>query len=287
MLLCVLLAATLAPGAQARSLFPRFRGGVPVLVYHRLAPSTNGYGVAPADFAAQMQRLHNLGFQAISLDQYVRFIRGKPVELPPRPVLITFDDGFTSSYEVADPILARYGWHAAVYVITGAVGTPGKLGWAQLRQMQATGRWQIDEHAGYGHVDVTVDAAGHQGAFYANEIWANGVKESFAHYKRRVSHDIELGRRMLKGHIPGWRSHGTFAVPFGSYGQHGSNDPRIEPWLSRFLEAHFSAFFIQAGDGFSAPGPGPQNRIFVPGGWDAASLDAHLLAGRRHLKTGR
>jgi polysaccharide deacetylase len=259
---------------------------VPVLLYHRLAPSTNGYGVAPADFAAQMRRLHGLGFQAISLDQYVRFVRGKPVDLPPRPVLITFDDGFASAFEVADPILAQYGWNAAMYVITGAVGNPGRLTWAQLRQMQASGRWQIDEHAAYGHVDVTVDAAGRQGAFYANEIWANGAQESFRHYKRRVSHDIELGQRMLAGHIPGWRSHGTFAVPFNNYGQHGSNDPRIASWLGRFLKARFAASFLQAGDGFSAPRPGFENRIFVPGGWDASSLEGHLLAGRAHLAAG-
>lgn len=282
-----MLAATLAPGAQARSLFPRFRGGVPVLLYHRLAPSTNGYGVAPADFAAQMQRLHDLGFQAVSLDQYVRFVRGERVDLPPRPILLTFDDGFQSAFDVADPILARYGWNAAVFAITGAVGTPGKLSWAQLRDMQATGRWQVAEHAGYGHVDVTVDAAGDQGAFYANEIWAHGSRETFRHYKRRVSGDIGLGRRMLRRDIPGWRSHGAFAVPFGNYGQNGSNDRRIEPWLSRFLKARFAAIFVQDGDGYSTPGAGFQNRIFVPGGWDPSSLEAHLLTGRARLASGR
>jgi peptidoglycan/xylan/chitin deacetylase (PgdA/CDA1 family) len=260
---------------------------VPVLLYHRLVPNVNGHGVAPADFAAQMQMLHEQGFHAISLDQYERFIRGNPVDLPPRPILITFDDGFISSFEVADPILARYGWSAAIYVITGAVGTPGKLTWAQLRDMQATGHWQIDEHAGYGHVNVAVDSAGGRGAFYANEIWANGAKESFSHYKHRVSHDIELGRTMLKRNIPGWSSHGTFAVPFGNYGQRGSNDPRIEPWLRRFLGASFAAVFIQHGDDFSSPGPGLQNRIAVSGGWDASSLDAHLLAGRATLTAGR
>jgi len=277
----------LVPGAHARALFPRFHGAVPVLLYHRLAPSSNGYGVAPADFAAQMQRLHDLGFQAISLDQYVRFIRGKPVDLPPRPILITFDDGFASSFTVADPILTRYGWNATAYIITGAIGTPGRLSWAQLRHMQATGRWQIDEHAGYGHVDVTVDSAGDQGAFYANEVWANGAKESFRHYKRRVSRDIELGQRMLARNIAGWTSHGTFAVPFNNYGQHGSNDPRIAPWLSRFLKARFAAIFLQKGDGFSTPGPGLQNRIFVPGGWDASRLEGHLLTGRADLAARR
>lgn len=272
--------------ARTHTLFPRFRGGVPVLLYHRLVHSTNGYGVAPADFAAQMQRLHVLGFQAISLDQYARFVRGKPADLPRRPILITFDDGYVSSFKVADPILAAYGWNATIYIPTGAIGIPGRLSWAQLQHMQATGHWQIDEHAGDGHVDVTVDSAGRRGPFYANEIWANGTQESFQHYKLRVSHDIELGQRVLARHIPGWTSHGTFAVPFNNYGQHGSNDPRIAPWMSRFLKTHFAASLVQEGDGFSSRGPGIQNRIYVPGGWNASSLVAHLLAGRAHLRHG-
>jgi biofilm PGA synthesis lipoprotein PgaB len=273
--------------APARALFPRFHGGVPVLLYHRLAPSTNGYGVAPADFEAQMQRLHDLGFQAISLDQYVRFIRGKPVDLPPRPILITFDDAYVTGFEVADPILARFGWVATNYIPTGPIGTPGRLSWAQLRDMQASGRWQFDEHAGNGHVKVTVNSRGSRGAFYANEIWAHGGLETFRHYTRRASRDVELGQRMLARNIPGWRSHGTFAVPFNNYGQHGSNDSRIEPWFSRFLKAHFAVVFVQSGDGFSTRGPGFENRIDVPGGWNADALEAHLLDGRSQLTARR
>lgn len=268
-------------------LFTRYAHAVPVLLYHRLSRSTDGYGVAPADFAAEMSRLHDLGFHAISLGEYVRFIRGDAVELPPRPILITFDDGFRSSYEVADPILTAYGWHAAIYIPTGAVGTPGRLTWGELRQLQASGRWQIDEHAGDGHVLVTTNAAGRRLPYYANEVWANGKLESFAHYKERVSRDIRLGQTLLARNIPGWTSSGTFAVPFNNYGQNGSNDPRIEPWLSSYLKARFAAIFIQGGDSFTTPGPGFQNRIHVPGSWDADALESHLLAGARLLTRAR
>jgi len=288
----IIAATTQAAGARgtavhARPLFPRFVRAIPVLLYHRLTPSINGYGVAPADFEAQMQRLHDVGFQAISLEQYVRFIRGEPVDLPQRPVLITFDDGYVSSYEVADPILAAYGWQATIYIPTSVVGTPGRLTWAQLRQMYASGRWQIDEHAGDGHVVVTADAAGRRLPFYASEIWADGKQETFDHYKARVSRDIQLGLTTLARNIPGWRSSGTFAVPFNNYGQNGSNDRRIEPWLSSYLKSRFSAIFIQGGDSFTTPGPGFQNRIHVPGSWDADALESHLLAGARLLTRAR
>jgi hypothetical protein len=53
-------------------------------------------------------------------------------------------------------VLARFRWKAAIYIPTAAIGTPGRLSWAQLREMQASGRWRADEHAGEGHVLVTV-----------------------------------------------------------------------------------------------------------------------------------
>jgi hypothetical protein len=78
-------------------------------------------------------------------------------------------------------------------------------------------------------------------------------------------------------------SHGTFAVPFNNYGQHGTNDRRIEPWLSSYLKARFAAVFVQRDDSFTAPGPGFENRIHVPGSWTADTLAAHLLDGREQL----
>jgi poly-beta-1,6-N-acetyl-D-glucosamine N-deacetylase len=275
-----------APDAGARTagrLFPRYEGAVPVLLYHRILPA-DGRGVAAETFAAQVRRLHDLGFAAITLDRYVRFARGDAVELPRRPILLTFDDGSTSALDRADPVLARYGWSAVAYVPTGAVGLPGRLSWEELRRMRASGRWEIDEHAGDGHVLVTVDAAGRREPFYANEVWAGGAQESFAHYKSRASGDIEAGSAALARNLPGWAAPGTFAVPFGDYGQRGSNDPRIEPWLSGYLEKEFAVVFVQRDDRFTTPGEGFANRLTVASGWDADALEAHLLRGLDRLE---
>ena len=248
-----------------------------MLLYHRLVAEPRA--VAPSDFDAQMERLHELGFEAVTLDTYVRFMRGDPVGLPKRPILITFDDGYLSSWENADPVLARYGWSAAMYIPTGFVGLPGHLSWDQLRLLQASGRWQIDEHAGDGHVSIPVDAAGRRSPFYAAERWVDGKQESFTEYQRRVGHDVELGARLLSRNLPGWHSHGTFAVPFGDYGQRGSNDPRIETWFSGYLRAHFAVSFVQAPETVSTRGLGFADRIPVSGTWNADVLEMHLMHG--------
>ena len=275
------------PQAARPALFPAFTGAVPVLLYHRITATDSSYAVSPVVFEAQMQRLHDLGFDAITLDRYVRFMRGENADLPPRPILITFDDANLSALQNADPVLAGYGWSAAMYVPTGFVGLPGRLTWDQLRQMQASGRWQIDEHAGNGHVLVTVDAQGARGPFYANEIWADGTQETFAQYKLRAGSDIELGAAELAHFLPGWTSHGTFAVPFNNYGDHGSNDPRIEPWLSSYLAAHFAVSFVQKDYGFTTPHQAFANRIAVSTNISPDTLEQRLLAGLRATELRR
>jgi peptidoglycan/xylan/chitin deacetylase (PgdA/CDA1 family) len=257
---------------------------VPVLLYHRLLDRHDGYSVGPAAFDAQLQRLHELGFKAITLDRYVAFMRGENVDLPRRPILITFDDGYISAWTTADKALARYGYTAAMYVSTGSIGRPGHLTWGQLKQMQASGRWRIDEHAGNGHVLVTIDAAGRRGPFYANELWARGRRESFAHYRRRVAADIERGATLLARHLPDGSSYDTFAVPYGNHGQYQSNDQRIEPWLRRHLNARFAVTFVQHDHSFTRPGQRFANRLTVGSRWDADTLEMRLLQGLEQLK---
>jgi Polysaccharide deacetylase len=268
--------------AAPQKLFPRFDAAVPVLLYHRILREA-GRGVALETFEAHMRRLHARGFHTVTLDEYVRFVRGDRVDLPARPILITFDDANASALQLADPVLARHGWSAVMYVPTGAVGLPGRLTWDELRRMRSSGRWQIEEHAGDGHTLITVDDSARREPFYANEAWTNGRRETFAQYKARVRSDIRRGSALLARNLPGWTPHASFAVPFGDYGQRGSNDPRIEPWLTGYLKTTFSVVFVQRGDGFTTSGPGFANRITVASRWDADELERHLYRGRARL----
>ena len=99
-----------------------------------------------------------------------------------------------------------------------------------------------------------------------------------------MSSDIERGAATLARNLPGWTPNLTFAVPFGNYGQNGSNDPQLEPWLRSYLTTRFTVVFVQRDDAYTTPGPGLANRIGVSSRWDAAMLETHLLAGAAGLK---
>ena len=107
----------------------RLRRGVPVLMYHLVsddapispAASWAGYTVTPSQFAAQVRALVRIGVTSISPeDLRVAHQDGGP--LPPRPVVITFDDGFRDCLRHAAPVLHDAGLRATMYVVAGLLG---------------------------------------------------------------------------------------------------------------------------------------------------------------------
>jgi len=90
---------------------------VPILVYHRFAPSPqNLYTVSLQEFEGQMRYLKENGYQVIPLKALVDFYLGKGSPPPPRAVVITIDDGHTSVYSHAAPLLKKYGYPATLFI---------------------------------------------------------------------------------------------------------------------------------------------------------------------------
>lgn len=110
--------------------------GVPILAYHMINDEDPDiYAVSKADFEKQMRFLAEHGYQAISLAQMMDGLNGK-IQLPAKPIVITFDDGYIDNYTDALPVMERYGMKGTVFMIAGQVGEPGFLTWQQLRDMQ-------------------------------------------------------------------------------------------------------------------------------------------------------
>src|SRR5215213_5434308 len=83
---------------------------IPILMYHQVTPQPldclGKYAVTVRSFAAQMAWLALTKYTAITLDQLIEHRAGRGA-LPPRPVLITFDDGFQDVFDYAVPILQQ------------------------------------------------------------------------------------------------------------------------------------------------------------------------------------
>jgi peptidoglycan/xylan/chitin deacetylase (PgdA/CDA1 family) len=131
---------------------------VPILMYHRISTDVvglPGLTVAPRQFDAEMEWLHAHGFHALTQEQLYGALE-YGIRLPPRPVMITFDDGYRDVLWNAAPILHRLHMPATAYVITGRVGDgdPSFLTWGELVRLERLG-FDIGSHTVH-HVELTL-----------------------------------------------------------------------------------------------------------------------------------
>lgn len=94
--------------------------------------------VTPETFAAQVEYLTRQGYRAISIGQLVAHLRENQ-PLPPKPIILTFDDGYRDFYTNAYPVLKRYGQKGTVFVITGLIGNKEYLTWEQIMELATDG----------------------------------------------------------------------------------------------------------------------------------------------------
>ncbi len=126
---------------------------VPILMYHYIGNNPNPadhardiLSVTPDKFEAQMKYLSDNGFQTITFDTlYPSLTQNQP--LPPKPIILTFDDAYVDFYFNAYPILLKYNLLSTVFVPTNLVGKPAYMNWDQITQLNSTGRVNFLAHS--------------------------------------------------------------------------------------------------------------------------------------------
>ena len=90
---------------------------VPVLMYHHVLPKEGFIASSVKNFEKQMRFLAENGWTTLSAEDFYHFKRGEQ-KVPPKSLLITFDDGWRDNYIFAYPILKKYGLKATLFVVT-------------------------------------------------------------------------------------------------------------------------------------------------------------------------
>jgi peptidoglycan/xylan/chitin deacetylase (PgdA/CDA1 family) len=133
-------------------LSPGAKPAIPILMYHSVAdqdesrtPAYYRIATSPAAFAAQMEYLHQSGYQTCSVTEAIDILKtGSAIE--DRRVVITFDDGYRDFYLNAFPVLSQFGYSATMYLASSFIGDThlqfkGRdcLKWAEIRELQKYG----------------------------------------------------------------------------------------------------------------------------------------------------
>ncbi len=172
-------------------------GQVNAFIYHRFDesryPSTN---IAASVFRQQLEYLKTHNIEVIGLDNLSQRLNSGRA-LPEHAAALSVDDGYSSFYDVALPIIEEYGFPVSLFVNTDAVGKRGYMSWDQLQDAQRRGIIIANHTASHPYM---IEAVG---------------GETYQTWKQRISHDIATAQHALEMHLGA--GPGLFAYPYGEY----------------------------------------------------------------------
>ncbi|WP_342550970.1 polysaccharide deacetylase family protein [Lysinibacillus sp. FSL M8-0216] len=181
---------------------------IPILMYHHLKKSlNNNVVISPDNFENQIKTLKEAGYNSISIQQLFDYLNENKL-LPQNPVLITFDDGYLSNYELAYPILKKYNMHAEIFVIVSQIlenneiksntNEIPKMTWEQLREMRDT--FTIQSHTWNSHNKLVLGNGKLSGAVYGPS-YIKGTLETKKMYEERVISDFIRSKEVIKAKL--------------------------------------------------------------------------------------
>jgi peptidoglycan/xylan/chitin deacetylase (PgdA/CDA1 family) len=173
-----------------------------VLIYHRIYPGTQQkdateWDTSEVSFRRQIELMERWGYGVITFNDYRLYLRGE-ISLPKKPVILTFDDGYSEVYNVAYPIMKQHGMRGVIFILgdrtmrtnrwdTGITPTRYLLDDEQVLELHAAG-FEIGAHS-VSHRRLT--------ELPKNEAWEEI-------YRSRISLEILLNANVL-----------SFSYPYG------------------------------------------------------------------------
>lgn len=186
---------------------------LPILMYHDVKWQQPGKDViTPAELESDLRRLRELGYTAVTMADAEAYVY-EGVPLPPKPVILSFDDGFLSAETAVLPLLRKYGTPIVLSPIGRSADDFSKMPggsryahatWAQLREMADSGLAELQNHT----YDLHRAGAGVYGC-------ERKPGETCADYERRLSEDaLHMQERVYAetGRVPS-----VFVYPYGRY----------------------------------------------------------------------
>ena len=188
---------------------------VPIIMYHKVTKDRAQLGkfaITPGEFEEDLRFLQDSAFSPVTMTDLIRFVRGDG-DLPERPVVLSFDDGYFGDYHYVFPLVKQYDTPVVSSIIgkvTDEYTEEGRLDiiyphliWPQVIEMTESGLVEIQNHS----YDLHRTNRGVSGAMRRRGEEAEA-------YKTRLSADLmklQTRAEEVLGAAPN-----TFTYPFGA-----------------------------------------------------------------------
>lgn len=204
------------PTPEDRKTQENFSGyclNVPVLLYHRVQQESEARRLGQTSLTVdngildqQMAYLASHGYTAISAKQLADSLRLHTL-LPPKSIVITFDDGYKNHYDYVYPILQKYHILANFMIATGLIGGSDYMSWGQVEEISHSGLIYFVDHT-WSHYAVN-----HGG-------------------RDKIKFEIETGKQQLEQHTR--QAVNIFAYPYGSFNNEAIKILQEDSFLGAF-----------------------------------------------------
>ncbi len=131
---------------------------IPIVMYHAVLKDEARHGnyvISPTEFENDLIYLEKQGYTTILISDLIAYTQGG--ELPEKPILLTFDDGYYNNYlyafEIAKKHNAKFvispiGYYADFYTDSGEQNAYyTHATWDQLREMADSGLVEVQNHS--------------------------------------------------------------------------------------------------------------------------------------------
>jgi len=221
------------------------RSQIPVLCYHQLrdfrssdSKRARDYIVPIATFQEHIKSLSDSGYHSILPDQLYDWLAyGKP--LPPKPIMISFDDSHADQYNIALPELNKYNFKGVFFIMTVSLGRPGYMNREQVKQLADEGH-VIGSHT-WNHKNVKI---------YTEEDWPVQIDKPVKQLETIIGRPINY-----------------FAYPFGLWNKEA---------ILKIKQYGFKAAFQLSAHRDENDPLFSIRRIIVPGEWNAATMHQYI-----------
>ena len=186
---------------------------VPVLCYHSVNQQGDMYNVTPERLREHLQYFQKQGYHLVTPEQLKFAANG--AQLPSKPLLLSFDDGYVSFYTEVFPLLKQFNVPATMFIITSWPDTPATgLTWQQLIEMDKSGLVTVGSHSHTLHRYAPINKYGDEGPVTETPPYEGKYLTATA-YELLLQKDLMDSRNVLAEKL-GHESD-ILAWPYGAY----------------------------------------------------------------------
>ncbi len=192
---------------------------LPIIMYHSILkdPDLTGTYVLPPDqLECDLKYIRQAGYTPVLLKDVISYVKDADADLPEKPILLTFDDGYYNNYLYVYPLMKQYGMKCVLSIVGKHTADlrPGEhqspnyshCSWDQLREMSESGLVEVQNHS-YDMHTISSERAGARKC----------SGETAEHYRKVLKEDVGYLQELIAQKVGVCPT--TFTYPYGKYSE--------------------------------------------------------------------